>query len=150
MQFYLDISVAYFQLFKLRIRTCEILQLWRFMAGHELFLTLSLRYVTFFSVDMFANWATHFPCSILSSRLLAHFVTNFSESALRFPEVGSGKHDPPSKVQTLQFRELSLCLRVSVFRVCVFIFPLFKNLPVPSGLIQSYLVLSRFLKASFI
>lgn len=87
---------------------------------------------------------------MLSSRLPAHFVRGFSESALRFPEVGFGKHDPPSKVQTFQFRELSLCLQVSVLRVCMFIFPLFKNLPVSSGLIQSYLVLSRFLKASFI
>ena len=103
-----------------------------------------------FSVDMFANWTTHFPCSILSSRPLAHFVRNCSESALRFPEVSFGKHDTPSKVQTFQFRKLSLCLQVSVFFVCVFIFLLFKNLPVPSGLIQSYLVLSRFLKASFI
>lgn len=114
------------------------------------FLDPFLQCITSFSLDMFANWTTHFPCSILSSRPLAHFVRNFSESALRFPEVGFGKHDTPSKVQTFQFRKLSLCLRVSVFFVYVCLFFPFKNLPVPSGLIQSYLVLSRFLKASFI
>lgn len=32
-----------------------------------------------------------------------------------FLEVGFGKHDTPSKVQTFQFRKLSLCLWVSVF-----------------------------------